>query len=344
MIAHEIAGDSHEVHPAGRHGPDRCPPSLAQTSGTAADRPTQRGTAAGRRRPRRPIGRPRRRHPRRRRQSRQQAPRRSPPQPTPRPRRQRDHARARVEPSAPIPAGGYAAATAGSCGGTPHRRDRSRSSPRRRPTRPIPAPAPHAQVSGLQEGPVRPLQAARRPAKSRAVAALPAWRLPPRTLTSRKGAPSSSRSAFSMTIRFDDRVAIVTGAGGGLGRALCARTRAARRKVVVNDLGGARDGTGHSRRRAEGGRGDRGRRRRGDVERRQRHRIRPDGRDGRPGQGGLGRRPHPDQQCRRAARQELRQDGAGGFRVRRRRPPDRLGQLPPRRCGRRCASRITAAS
>ena len=44
------------------------------------------------------------------------------------------------------------------------------------------------------------------------------------------------------------------------------------------------------------------------------------------GQGEVGRRPHPDQQRRRAARQELRQDGAGRFRVRRRRPPDRLGQ------------------
>ena len=49
-----------------------------------------------------------------------------------------------------------------------------------------------------------------------------------------------------MTINFQDKVAIVTGAGGGLGRAYALELAKRGAKVVVNDLGGARDGTGHS--------------------------------------------------------------------------------------------------
>ena len=49
-----------------------------------------------------------------------------------------------------------------------------------------------------------------------------------------------------MSIDFKDKVAIVTGAGGGLGKEYALELARRGAKVVVNDLGGARDGTGSS--------------------------------------------------------------------------------------------------
>jgi NAD(P)-dependent dehydrogenase (short-subunit alcohol dehydrogenase family) len=51
---------------------------------------------------------------------------------------------------------------------------------------------------------------------------------------------------MSEDIRFDDKVALITGAGGGLGKTYALSLAKRGCKIVVNDLGGKSDGTGAS--------------------------------------------------------------------------------------------------
>ena len=140
-----------------------------------------------------------------------------------------------------------------------------------------------------------------------------------------------------MTIDFDGKVAIVTGAGSGLGRSHALGLAARGAAVVVNDIAGASFNNAMKvveEIRAHGGTAIADP---ADVAE-----FRRGLRDGCTRRKVVGPRRHPRQQRRRAARQDLRQDGDGGFRIRAPRAPDRLGQLHEGRVGGHAGAQLRA--
>ena len=138
------------------------------------------------------------------------------------------------------------------------------------------------------------------------------------------GPQTTRRGARMADLGFDGKVAIITGAGGGLGRSHALDLAKRGALIVVNDLGGAsRRHRALRDRRPEGRRRDQGRRRRGRRELRQRGHARGRRRHRQDRRRHLRQGRHHHQQRRHPARHVVQEHDARPAEPRARRAPPR---------------------